>query len=96
VKPGDAVTLGIRPEEVRLGAGARGADNRLTARVSSVQFQGASTRLVLSGLGEAALTLECDVAAGALADLGVKEGAEVPVALAADALRAFTEPAPGA
>ena len=97
VKPGDEVTLGIRPEEVRVGAAARDGDNRLTARVTSVQFQGASTRLTLAGLGEAALALECDVAATALADLGVKEGAEVPVALAPDALRAFTETlAPGA
>ncbi|HTO10351.1 MAG TPA: putative 2-aminoethylphosphonate ABC transporter ATP-binding protein [Candidatus Binatia bacterium] len=97
VRPGDALTLGIRPEEVRVGAAVRETDNRLAARVTSVQFQGASTRLVLAGLGEAVLTLECDVAATALADLGVKEGAEVPVALAPDALRAFTEtPAPGA
>src|SRR4029453_14324915 len=28
VKPGDAVMLGIRPEEVRLGAGVREGDNR--------------------------------------------------------------------
>ena len=93
VQPGDAVTLGIRPEDVRVGAAAMGVDNRLTARVTSIQFQGASTRLALAGVGDTALTLECDVTATALADLGVKEGAEVPVALAPDALRAFAEPA---
>jgi ABC-type Fe3+/spermidine/putrescine transport system ATPase subunit len=95
VKAGDAVTIGIRPEEVRVGAAARDGDNRLIARVTSVLFQGASTRLALTALGDGALALECDVAATALADLGVKEGAEVPVALAPDALRAFTE-TPGA
>jgi iron(III) transport system ATP-binding protein len=89
VRPGETVTLGIRPEEVRLGTVAREADNRLTARVTSVQFQGAFTRVTLTGLGEAGLTLACDIAATALVELGAKEGAEVPVALPIDALRAF-------
>ena len=93
VRPGEAVTLGVRPEEVRVGAAARDSDNRLTARVTAVQFQGAFTRLALTGLGDAALPLECDVAATALAELGLKEGAEVPVALAPEALRAFPGPA---
>ena len=97
VRAGDAVTLGIRPEEVRLGPAARTARNRLTARVTSVQFQGAFTRLTLAGVGEDGLALSCDVAATALAELGVKDGAEVAVALPPDAVRAFVEtPAPGA
>jgi len=97
VRPGDAVTLGIRPEEVRVGTAARDTANRLTARVTSVQFQGAYTRLTLAGVGEAALALTCDLAATALVELGVKEGGEVAVALPADALRAFTDvPAPEA
>ena len=94
VRAGDAFTLGIRPEEVRVGAAVRATDNGLTARVTSVQFQGAFTRLTLAGVGEhAALALACDVAATALAELGVKEGAEVPVALPADALRGFLDTA---
>ena len=97
VRAGDAVTLGIRPEEVRLGPAARTARNRLTARVTSVQFQGAFTRLTLAGVGEDGLALSCDVAATALAELGVKDGAEVAVALPPDAVRAFVEtPAPEA
>jgi iron(III) transport system ATP-binding protein len=92
VPAGGALTLGIRPEEVRVGAAAaRERDNRLTARVTSVQFQGAFTRLALAVLDDPGLALECDVAATALADLGVKEGAEVPVALTPDALRAFVD-----
>ena len=94
-KTGDHVTLGIRPEEVRLAAAVRATDNRLMARVTSVQFEGASTRLGLTALGDGALALECDVAATALAELGVKEGAQVPVSLAPDALRAFTDPPRG-
>jgi iron(III) transport system ATP-binding protein len=87
--PGAAVTLGIRPEEVRLGPTAAAADNRLTARVTSVQFQGAFTRLGLRPVGLEGPALDCDVAAGALAQLGVKEGSELSVGLAPDALRVF-------
>jgi len=97
VRAGDAVTLGIRPEEVRLGPAARTARNRLTARVTSVQFQGAFTRLTLAGVGDDGLALSCDVAATALAELGIKDGAEVAVALPPEAVRAFVEtPAPEA
>jgi iron(III) transport system ATP-binding protein len=92
IAPGAPLTLGIRPEEVRVEGGARTGENRLTARVTGVQFQGAFTRLALAAVGDGGLTLECDVAAGALADLGVKEGAEVPVLLAPAALRAFAGP----
>jgi iron(III) transport system ATP-binding protein len=93
--PGAPLTLGIRPEEVRLGPTTREPENRLAARVSAVQFQGAFTRLGLTVAGEPALRLECDLAATALADLGVKEGAEVAVALPSEALRVLAEPAAG-
>jgi iron(III) transport system ATP-binding protein len=95
-RPGGPVTLGIRPEEVRIGAAAREAENRLTAQVTSVQFQGAFTRLGLRAAGAGGPALECDLAAPALAELEVSEGAELPVALAPGALRAFvTAPAGG-
>jgi iron(III) transport system ATP-binding protein len=90
-RPGAPLTLGIRPEEVRVGAAARQADNRLTARVTSVQFQGAFTRLGVQALGDGP-ALECDLPATALAELGLAEGAELPVALAPEALRVFVEP----
>jgi iron(III) transport system ATP-binding protein len=94
-RPEGPLTLGIRPEEVRLGDAARAADNRLTARVTSVQFQGAFTRLGLQVAGGGP-ALECDLPAGALAEQGVAEGAEVPVALPPGALRVFAGPPPGA
>jgi len=93
-RPGSPLTLGIRPEAVRVDSVVRGdTDNRLAARVTSVQFQGASTRLGLQVIGEPAARLECDLAATALAELDVKEGAEVPVVLPPDALRVFGTPA---
>jgi iron(III) transport system ATP-binding protein len=93
--PGAPLTLGIRPEEVRIGPAAREVENRLTARVTGVQFQGAFTRLALRAAGDGGLALECDLAATALAELGVTEGAEVEVALPPPALRVFVGPAAG-
>jgi hypothetical protein len=62
--------------------------------VTTVQFLGAFTRLALRAADGAAL--ECDVPAGALAELGVAEGADVAVALPAEALRVFAGPPAGA
>jgi iron(III) transport system ATP-binding protein len=90
VAEGTAVTLGIRPEEVVIGAAARDAENAVTARVLSMQFLGAFTRLVLALPGDAA-RLECDVAAGALAEVGAKEGGDLMLALPAAALRVFAD-----
>jgi iron(III) transport system ATP-binding protein len=83
---GTPITLGIRPEELVVGAAARHAENALTARVSAIQFLGAFTRLGLA-LPGAALT--CDVAAGALAEVGAKEGGDLALALPAAAVRVF-------
>jgi len=96
VSPGTRLTLGIRPEEIRIGAAAHDAENRLAARVVSILFQGALTRLVLAAGADGDLTLECDLPAAALAELGLKEGSETPVALTAEALRVFAEPSAGA
>jgi iron(III) transport system ATP-binding protein len=96
VAPGARLTLGIRPEEIRLGAAAHDAENRLSARVVSILFQGALTRLVLAVGAESDLTLDCDLPAAALADLGLKEGSEAPLALPSSALRVFPEPPAGA
>jgi iron(III) transport system ATP-binding protein len=90
---GTRLALAIRPEEIRVGAAVRASgDNRVVARVSSVQFSGAFARLTLAlpGLG---VELECDLAGDALAESGAKEGAELPLALPADAFRVFPDPA---
>jgi iron(III) transport system ATP-binding protein len=95
VPEGAPVTLGIRPEELVVGPSARKAENALPARVAALQFLGAFTRLALSLPGEAA-RLECDVAAGALGELGAKEGGELTVALPPAALRVLPEAVAGA
>ncbi|MBI2202618.1 MAG: putative 2-aminoethylphosphonate ABC transporter ATP-binding protein [Candidatus Rokubacteria bacterium] len=95
VPAGTPVTLGIRPEEIIVGSGARDAENRIVGRVAGLQFLGAFTRLRLD-LGDSAPPLECDLAMGALAEVGAKEGVELPLALRADALRVFRDPTPPA
>jgi iron(III) transport system ATP-binding protein len=91
-RPGARMVIGIRPEALCIGPAAVGAENGLATRIASVQFQGALTRLGLHAAGEPPLTLECDVAATVLSELGLTEGGEVPVALPPDALRAFGGP----
>ena len=88
--PGGALTLAIRPEEITVGPAALYGDNRLTARITTVQFLGAFTRLGLTVEAAGPTALECDVAATAFAGLGVGEGADLPIALAPDALRVFS------
>jgi iron(III) transport system ATP-binding protein len=89
VTPGAPVTLAIRPEEIVVGPPARGAANHVTTRIRAAQFLGSFTRLALVLPGEAGAVLECDVAANAFAELGVKEGGELDLALRPEALRVF-------
>jgi len=98
--PGGVLTLAIRPEEITVGPAALHGDNRLTARITAVQFLGAFTRLglapIVEGGRDGRTALECDVAATAFAELGVGEGADLPIALAPEALRAFPASGPAA
>jgi len=89
IMPGASVTLAIRPEEIVVGPTARGAVNSLTTRIRAVQFLGSFTRLALVLPGEPGVVLECDVAANAFAELGVKAGGELDLALRPEALRVF-------
>jgi iron(III) transport system ATP-binding protein len=86
---GTPLTLAIRPEELVIGPAARQAENSLTMRVTAVQFLGAFTRLALALPGGESASIECDVAAGALADVGAKEGSELALALPPAVLRVF-------
>jgi iron(III) transport system ATP-binding protein len=89
VPAGTPLTLAIRPEELVIGPAAQEAENALSVRVTAVQFLGAFTRLGLVLPGGDGTPLECDVAAGALAGVGAKEGTELALALPADAVRVF-------
>ncbi len=88
---GSRLTLAIRPEEILIGPAARDGENRIVTRVCAIQFLGAFSRLGLALPGETTPTLECDVAVNALAEVGVREGAELPLALKPEALRIFSD-----
>ncbi len=88
---GSRLTLAIRPEEILIGPGASDGENRVVTRVCAIQFLGAFSRLGLTLPGETTLTLECDVAMNALAEIGVREGADLPLALNPEALRIFSD-----
>jgi iron(III) transport system ATP-binding protein len=89
VPPGTPVMLAIRPEEIVVDPAGHGVGNRIVARVCRIQFLGAFTRLSVALDDEPEPSLECDVAMNALAELGIKEAAEVRLALNPDALRMF-------
>ena len=94
----DAMRAGIvreedLPQEIRVGAPTHEAvDNRVAARVVTVQFLGAFARLSLALPGDGGPELECDLAGDALADAGAKEGTELALVLTPEALRVFPEP----
>ncbi|MDI3299592.1 MAG: ABC transporter ATP-binding protein [Bacillota bacterium] len=86
-RPGMRVTVGIRPEKVRLlgEAGespASPAENRIWARVERVTPWGAFDRVRL----DAGVPLVADVAAGRLSEAGLRRGSRLPVELPAGAL----------
>ncbi|HET7874253.1 MAG TPA: putative 2-aminoethylphosphonate ABC transporter ATP-binding protein [Methylomirabilota bacterium] len=91
IAPDAALILALRPEEIVIGPGAKGMENSFTARVGAVQFLGPFTRLVLTLPGDPGARLECDVSANAFAELGIAEGADLPLALRPEALRVFVD-----
>jgi hypothetical protein len=48
---GEAVTIAVRPENVRIGADGASEPNRLTARVAARRYQGTQTIYELAALG---------------------------------------------
>jgi iron(III) transport system ATP-binding protein len=64
IKPGDAVKIAVRPENVRLGAeGGSEPGNRFTARVSGRRYQGTQTVYELAALGGRLEALELGTSA---------------------------------
>jgi multiple sugar transport system ATP-binding protein len=63
IKPGDAVKIAVRPENVRLGERGSEPDNRFTARVSGRRYQGTQTVYELAALGGRLEALELGTSA---------------------------------
>jgi len=85
---GQAVTVGIRPEDVRVREVRLEDENALVVRVEQMDFMGPFCRATLSPDG-ADQTIEADLSANLLRDLSVVVGQSISVALPAHLLRVF-------
>jgi len=83
---GTAVSLCIRPEDVRVRDLPADVSNRLTVEVAELDFVGAFCRATLKA---PAITLSADFSSNLIRDLGVVQGGRLDVALPPDRLRVF-------
>lgn len=89
--PGEAVRLGIRPEDVRLGpADGVPEHGALTATVRQVEFRGPSTRVCLLLAEPGGETpIEADLPADAARRLGLDPGRRLRLSFPADRISAY-------
>ncbi|GAB5468759.1 MAG: ABC transporter ATP-binding protein [Rhodospirillales bacterium] len=79
-RPGQSLTLALRPERLRLGPAAQEVENRMTARISAVAYLGDRCHVHLRAPG-----LENAILVTAASDLSLTQGAEIEVGWPADA-----------
>ncbi len=89
VRPGSAVKVGIRPEEVRVRNLPADAANRIDTRIDDLEFLGAFARARLSPIVAPELNLLADFSVNAMRDLALVSGQPLTVALPPEALRVF-------
>ncbi len=73
-RPGEALTLALRPERLRLGADAEGAENSMRARIEAVAYLGDRCHVHLRAPG-----LENAILVTASSDQSLNQGDEVKV-----------------
>ncbi|MEO1191100.1 MAG: ABC transporter ATP-binding protein [Pseudomonadota bacterium] len=73
-RQGEAVTLALRPERLRLGPAAEALDNRMTARIEAVAYLGDRCHVHLRAAG-----LKDAILVTAASDLNLAQGAEIAV-----------------
>lgn len=84
-----AVEVGIRPEAIRVRGVSGKETNALRVRIDDLEFLGAYCRASLVAEGEPGLALIADFSANVIRDLGLHQGASIPVELPPEALRVF-------
>lgn len=89
--PGTRVTVGLRPEEVRVRGVAPGGPNTVGVRVEDLEYLGAfcRARLVTEPGGT---RLMADFSANLMRDMGVGVGQALTVALPPESLHVFATP----
>jgi iron(III) transport system ATP-binding protein len=86
---GAQVRLGLRPEEVRVRNLDGTTQNKLDAKVASLDFLGSFCRARLNPEAAPGVTILADFSANLMRDLAVTEGQKLPIALPPESLRLF-------
>jgi iron(III) transport system ATP-binding protein len=89
VSPGTAVTVAIRPEDIRIQGVAGTEENAFAARIDTMAFLGSFFRVDLSGEALEGVTLCADLAVELVRRLGLEEGQVLPVTLPRRRLRVY-------
>lgn len=87
--PGSLVRLGLRPEEVRVRNLDGATQNKIDARVASLDFLGSFCRARLNPEAAPGVTILADFSANLMRDLAVTEGQKLAIALPPESLRLF-------
>jgi iron(III) transport system ATP-binding protein len=88
---GRRVTLGLRPEEVRIRGVEPDTPNAIPVAVELLDFLGPFCRATLRLEAAPELVILSDFSANAMRDLGIREGQALTVALPPDLLRVFDD-----
>ncbi len=89
IRPGSAVSVGIRPEEVRVRNLAPDVANRIDTSIRELEFLGAFARARLAPAVAPQIGLLADFSVNALRDLSLSTGQPLVVALPPESLRVF-------
>ncbi len=87
--PGTPVTLGLRPEEIRVRGVKSGDVNVVDVNVVELEFLGAFCRAHLQPQGEASKALVADFSANLMRDLNIEPNKRLLIALPPEVLRVF-------
>lgn len=87
--PGTAITLALRPEDVRTRGIDASTTNAFEVRVASLSFLGAFCRATLDPTGSADTLIAVDFSTNAMRDLGISVGQTRLVAFPPDCLRIY-------
>jgi iron(III) transport system ATP-binding protein len=92
IRKGSAVSVGIRPEEVRVRNLADDAANRIDTTIDELEFLGAFARARLAPVAAPQLRVLADFSVNALRDLSLAAGQSLTIALPPETLRVFPVP----
>ena len=92
IRAGSAVSVGIRPEEVRVRNLPADAVNKIDTTIDELEFLGAFARARLKPVAAPQLRILADFSVNALRDLSLATGQSLTVALPPETLRVFPVP----